>query len=70
MSAWKVLSRDASKLMLNPILMGPWIDILVDFITGISEAQGYDAIFVVCDRFMKQVHIIPTIKKTSSLGLA
>ena len=60
----------AGKLMPNPIPTGPWIDISVDFITGLPEAQGYDAIFVVCDRFTKQVHIIPTTKETSSLGLA
>ena len=64
------LEKPAGKLMLNPIPTGPWIDILVDFITGLPEAQGYDAIFVVCDRFTNQVHIIPTTKETSSLGLA
>jgi len=32
--------------------------------------QGYNAIFVICDRFTKQVHIIPTTKETNSLGLA
>ena len=32
--------------------------------------QGYDAILVMCDCFTKQVHIIPTTKETSSLGLA
>ena len=56
----------AGKLMPNLILMEPWINILVDFITRISEAQGYDAIFVGCDYFMRQVHIIPTTKETSS----
>ena len=56
--------------MPNPIPTGPWINISVDFITGLPEAQGYDAILVVCDRFTKQVHIIPTTKETSSLGLA
>jgi hypothetical protein len=60
----------AGKLMPNPIPTAPWIDISVDFITGLPEAQGYDSIFVVCDRFTKQVHIIPTTKETSSLGLA
>ena len=55
--------------MPNPIPIAPWLDISVDFITGIPEAQGYDAIFVVCDWHTKQVHIIPTISKMSSLGL-
>ena len=61
--------KPAWKLMPNPIPTGPWIDISVDFITGLPEAQGYDAILVVCNRFTKQVHIIPTTKETSSLGL-
>jgi len=45
----------AGKLMLNPIPNMPWMDISVDFVTGLPEAQGY---------------IIPTIKETNSLGLA
>ena len=56
--------------MLNPILTGPWIDISLDFVTRLPEAQGYDAIFDVCNCFMKQVHIISTTQETSSLGLA
>jgi len=48
----------------------PWTDISVDFIMGLPEAQGYDAILVVCDGFTKQVHIISTTKETNSLGLA
>ena len=64
------LEKPAGKLMPNPIPTGPWIDISVDFITGLPEAQGYNAILVVCDRFTKQVHVIPMTKETSSLGLA
>jgi len=60
----------AGKLMPNPIPNVPWTDISVDFITGLPEAQGYNAILVICDRFTKQVHIIPTTKETNSLGLA
>jgi len=60
----------AGKLMPNPIWHVPWTDISVDFITGLPEVQGYDAILVMCDRFTKQVHIIPTTKETNSLGLA
>jgi hypothetical protein len=62
--------RTAGKLMPNPIPTRPWIDISVDFVTGLPEAQGYDAILVVCYHFTKQVHVIPTTKETSSLGLA
>jgi len=60
----------AGKLMLNPISNMPWTDISVDFIMGLLEAQGYDAILVVCDKFTKQVHITPTMKEMNSLGLA
>jgi len=59
----------AGKLMPNPIPNTPWTDISMDFIMGLLEAQGYDAILVVCDRFTKQVHIIPTTKETNSLRL-
>jgi transposase InsO family protein len=60
----------AGKLMPNPTPTSPWVDISVDFVTGLPEAEGYDAILVVCDRYTKQVHIIPTTTETSSLGLA
>jgi len=60
----------AGKLVPNPIPNVPWMDISMDFIMGLPEAQGYNAILVVYDRFTKQVHIIPTTKKTNSLGLA
>ena len=46
------------------------MDISMDFIMGLPKAQGYNAIFVICDRFTKQVHIIPTMKEMNSLGLA
>ena len=66
----KFPEKPAGKLMPNPIPKALWRDISVDFITGLPKAQGYDAIFVVCDRFTKEVHIIPTTTETSSLGLA
>ena len=61
--------KPAGKLMPNPIPTGLWIDISVDFVTGLPEVQGYDTILVMCNHFTKQVHIIPTTKETSSLGL-
>jgi Integrase zinc binding domain/Chromo (CHRromatin Organisation MOdifier) domain len=63
------LEKLAGKLMPNPIPLAPWLDISIDFITGLPEVQGYDAIFVVCNRYTKQVHINPTTTETSSLGL-
>jgi len=57
--------QPAGKLMTNSISEKPWAHILVDFITKLSLAQGYDSILVVVvDRFTKIVHFIPTTKKT------
>jgi Integrase zinc binding domain len=61
--------KQVGKLMPNLIPDAPWLDISVDFITSLPKAQGYNAIFVVCDCYSKQVHIIPTTSETSSLGL-
>jgi hypothetical protein len=63
------LEKPAGKLMPNPIPDVPLLNISVDFITGLPKAQGYNAIFVVCNCYSKQVHIILTTSKTSSLGL-
>jgi len=69
MSEGESISRDAwqGSLCQTQSQMWPWMDISMDFIIGLPEAQGYDAILVVCDRFTKQVHIIPTMKETNSL---
>ena len=56
--------------MPNSALERPWMHILVDFVVKLLEAQGYNAILVVCDRMSKMVHIIPTTKATSMQGLA
>ena len=48
----------------------PWTHISVDFVVKLPEAQGYDAILVVCDQMSKMVHIIPTTEATSAQGLA
>jgi len=50
--------------MPNSIPEKPWIHILVDFITKLPLAQGYDLILVVVNRLTKIVHFIPTMKKT------
>jgi hypothetical protein len=61
--------KPVGKSIPNPIPVVPWLNISVDFITSLPEAQGYNAIFVVCNHYSKQVYIIPTTSKTSSLGL-
>ena len=50
--------------MPNSIPEKPWIYILVDFITKLPLAQGYDSILVVVDRLTKIVHFILTIERT------
>ena len=55
--------------MLNSIPEKPWSHILVDFITKLPLAQGYDLILVVVDRLTKMAHFIPTIEKTTAGGL-
>jgi len=37
---------------------------------GLSEVQGYDALFITCCRHIKQAHIIPASTTTSARGLA
>jgi len=44
----------AGKLMLNPIPNAPWMDISVDFIMGLPEVQGYDAVRVTLVNILKQ----------------
>ncbi|THH07173.1 hypothetical protein EW145_g3557 [Phellinidium pouzarii] len=62
--------KPAGKLVPNPVPSEPWQHISVDFVTGLPEAQGFNAILVVCDRFSKQIHVINTRDETSALGLA
>jgi len=60
----------AEKLKPNEATSQPWKDITTDFITGLSEVQGYDALFITCCHHTKQAHIIPTTTNISARGLA
>jgi len=62
--------QPAGKLMPNLIPKKLWVHILVDFITKLPLAQGYDSILVVVDWLTKIVHFIPTTEKTLAEGLA
>jgi len=64
------IEQPAGKLIPNSILEKLWSHILVDFITKLLLAQGYDLILVIVDRLTKMVYFIPTTKKTSAEGLA
>ena len=61
--------QPARKLMPNSIPNKAWIHILVDFITKLPLAIGYDSILVAVDWFTKIVHFVPTMEKTTAEGL-
>ena len=42
-----------------PIPSQPWKDIAMDFVTGLPDSEGYDAILMVIDRMTKMRHYIP-----------
>ena len=58
--------------VLQPLLMPEqrWQDISIDFVTGIPEVKGYDAILNVVDRLSKERHYIGTTKELNAEGLA
>ena len=62
--------QPAGKLMPNLIPDKAWMHILVDFITKLPLAQGYNSILVVVDQFTKMVHFVPTTEKTTAEELA
>jgi hypothetical protein len=62
--------QPVGKLMSPETPTEPWKGVAADFIMGLPETQGMDALLVVVDRAKKQIHVIPTSKETSALGLA
>ena len=58
------------KLMPNSIPEKSWRHISANFIVKLPLAQGYNTILVVCDCLTKMAHFIPTMEKTSAVGLA
>jgi hypothetical protein len=53
--------KQCGLLRLLPTPPGPWHCICIDFITSLSEPQGYDAIFMMVVRFAKLVHMVPIV---------
>jgi len=47
-----------------------WMYLMVDFITKLLLVAERNVILVVCDRLLKMVYVIATIKETSAEGLA
>ena len=62
--------KHAGKLKPNESTIAPWRDITTNFVTGLSEAQGYDVLFITCCHHTKQAHIIPTHSTVTAQGLA
>ena len=58
------------KLMPNAVPEKPQSHIMVDFITKLPLAQGYNAILVVCNRMTKMVHFVSTTERTLAEGVA
>ena len=65
-------SNTASQGVLRPLPIPkrPWNDIAMDFIVGLPESQGYNAILNVNDRLTGMRHLIPCTKETGSEDLA
>ena len=49
------------KLRPIPIEAKPWQDVSLDFVTGLPDSSGYNAILMVVDRFSKMHHYIPCV---------
>jgi hypothetical protein len=65
-------SRHASFRVLRPLPVPekPSEDISMDFVTGLPECEGYDAIWVEVDRLSKMRHFIPCRTTVDTWGLA
>ena len=56
--------------MPNSIPDKVWTHILVDFITKLPLAQGYDSVLVIVDQFTKMAYFVPTTERTMTEELA
>ena len=54
----------------NPVPDAPWQDLSMDFVVGLPESKGYNAIWVVVDRLTKRRHMVPCKSTCSSEDLA
>jgi len=66
------MTRHASFGVLRPLPVPekPWEQILMDFVTGLPECEGYDAIWVVVDRLTKLRHYVPCRTTVNARGVA
>ena len=53
-----------------PVPQKPWEDISMDFVVGLPECEGFDAVCVVVNRLSKMRHFIPCHSTIDAVGLA
>jgi len=53
-----------------PVPQRAWLDVSMDFVVGLPESEGFDAIWVVVDRLTKMRHYVPCHSTDSSEELA
>jgi len=65
-------SRHATFGVLRPLPVPekPWEDISMDFVVGLPECEGFDAVWVVVARLSKMRHFIPCHTIIDAVGLA
>ena len=65
-------SRHTTFGVLRPLTVPewPWEDISMDFVVGLPECEGFDAVWVVVDRLSKMRHSIPCHTTIDAIGLA
>ena len=54
----------------NAVPDAPWQDLSMDFVVGLPESRGFNAIWVVVDRLTKLCHMVPCKSTCSSEDLA
>jgi len=65
-------SRERYSGLLRPLPVPDqrWKEVSIDFVVGLPNCQGHDAIMVVVDRLSKMRHLTPCSEKTSSADTA
>ena len=53
-----------------PIPNWPWQSVRLDFMGPLPKSKGYNYLLVIIDRFMSQVHLLPTTTHTTAKAVA